>query len=189
MTPRRWIAVGAALAALSSAGQAYNAYQRYGRPFPSWMVDAEQWYECALGAAAAAVVAAACVAWLRRSRAREGAPASEPAPPRWRDRHELRIVLYCAAAFPLLQLPIGVLKAFRALNDPDLPSWKTSPASMYPVMGWVAPPVGVALLLYDRRRLRRESRQEAGACIECGYDLRATPEQCPECGRLGNAAG
>jgi hypothetical protein len=32
-------------------------------------------------------------------------------------------------------------------------------------------------------RLRREQRGEV-ACASCGYDLRATPEQCPECGAV-----
>ena len=54
-------------------------------------------------------------------------------------------------------------------------------------IGVVASPVMPVCYAIALLRSRRASR--AGCCPGCGYDLRATPEQCPECGKIGvNAA-
>ena len=43
---------------------------------------------------------------------------------------------------------------------------------------------GFPCLLLIRDRLRSRRRLRRGQCPNCGFDLRATPDRCPECGQL-----
>jgi hypothetical protein len=43
---------------------------------------------------------------------------------------------------------------------------------------------GIPAIAFIAIRLRRSSRPVAGVCNRCGYDLRATPDRCPECGSI-----
>jgi hypothetical protein len=56
--------------------------------------------------------------------------------------------------------------------------WVAVPAWL-PVLAFLVLPV---VWIVRRRKARR--RVSAGLCETCGYDLRGTPERCPECGTV-----
>jgi hypothetical protein len=67
------------------------------------------------------------------------------------------------------------------------------PSELNEVTTWCAPawfiialttPLPLWEVLEFRRRRLRKNRLAKGLCVRCGYDLRATPERCPECGNF-----
>ena len=51
---------------------------------------------------------------------------------------------------------------------------------------WSIALTGAALPAIVLRRRLGARRQRSGTCAACGYDLRATPGRCPECGTAAN---
>ena len=84
---------------------------------------------------------------------------------------------------PLLSWPSP---GFRATHYPDAP-W-VGYRSDYFVFA-VHPAIAIAVLLvlpaaWIYRPIRKRRARAKGLCPTCGYDLRATPDRCPECGTL-----
>jgi hypothetical protein len=83
-------------------------------------------------------------------------------------------------------------KQFRLWRDPFntpsgksdelalvLPDWSVALGSLIPA-GW---------LMTRMRIVRQRDRRQNGLCLSCGYDLRATPVRCPECGLVATDRG
>ena len=80
----------------------------------------------------------------------------------------------------------GEITVYRA-GKPE--SWPRlmGKARYYEVPHWVLAGASGALPgLLVMRAFRTRRRVRRRLCLSCGYDLRATPDRCPECGTLGH---
>jgi hypothetical protein len=143
----------------------------------------DAWYDELLYAVCGCVILIASLAYDRRCFWNKPKAENTKTSQRWRNRPELRTVLYCLAALQIASLPLGLFKEFQSLHDQP-PPWADTFLSAFPFHVIFQTSIGIAIIIYDRRRLRREAREDDNLCPTCGYDLRATPDRCPECGSV-----
>jgi hypothetical protein len=60
----------------------------------------------------------------------------------------------------------------------------TNGATLVVPFAWMAAATGLLPTAWLVRRARHGRRHRTGLCRSCGYDLRASPDRCPECGAL-----
>jgi hypothetical protein len=85
---------------------------------------------------------------------------------------------------------------YAMMWDPDTRSYSIFGVGILPARNWAGAngvaraPFWFLLVIFGspwfvRRVVRRRLvRQRVGLCASCGYDLRATPDRCPECGTV-----
>lgn len=181
----RWIYVWIAYSLLMAGVSLTRTIRLYAQPPPIWMTHAHQWYEEAIAVAFFIFIAAASVFYLVRTR--KWMPAIPAVPERWRERRELRAVLYGLAVILFVSVPLEIHKAVLASSGGSPPGRQSIWSGLDPGI-ILYPATGLFIIMYDRRRVMKESRTN-NECTVCGYDLRATPDprgpllmRCPECG-------
>lgn len=127
---------------------------------------------------------------------------------RWGDRDAAGrggFSYYTARANPTGGFVLGAVYAYRGDPEPyRMGDWSAlgirhafsgtarhgCDGTMFP-WAYVAVPLAILPALLVRTALKRSlARHKKGLCPRCGYDLRATPQRCPECGHsmTGDAA-
>jgi len=100
--------------------------------------------------------------------------------PRWPQEEEFRVGRYDTYVY------YGTRYSKRVLGFGTDVQWPEYGGRYVNVPHWF-----VVLLIsgmgfwFGRAWWKRRGRGTAGKCRICGYDMRATPQRCPECGALG----
>jgi hypothetical protein len=87
---------------------------------------------------------------------------------------EIKHFMWTSFAKPQFQLNWSVYSSTERSRYVTIPWWLIE---VPPLIGFV----------FFFRRWRQRRRFGKGRCVVCGYDMRATPDRCPECGRQAAA--
>lgn len=145
--------------------------------------------------------AAACVLWARSGTVMDGVRHAVPVRSDAVSTSSFTLFTRGNALHYLYVGPSeGTPPGWKVLNDPqpprfvtmtDRPKWQALGFGRGGGTGWrfvsvpfwfLVPSMLVLPALWLLAQVRRRRLARAGRCLTCGYDLRASPGRCPECG-------
>ena len=95
---------------------------------------------------------------------------------------------FVSCAYGTYLLVNGVWGIFTGFAFGGFPSYTLTGVFIYlfaPAIAWIA--AGAVLMRRPDRIVRFAYPLRSGTCAKCGYDMRATPGRCPECGAVPEA--
>jgi len=82
-------------------------------------------------------------------------------------------------------LNLGAARVIHGWESPEYgeSTWSSVLIVVVPLWTWLVLAMPL-LAIVLARQLKTRRRRTRGLCLVCGYDLRASPSRCPECGTL-----